>query len=42
MHYSIETSTSKYASRSTAEHMRSHHEYRRDDGVLFHPSNGEA
>ena len=31
-----------YASRSSASHMRWHHEYRREDGVLCHPSDGEA
>jgi len=27
-------------SRSTAEYMRWHHEHRRDDGILCHPSDG--
>jgi len=31
-----------YASRSTAEHMRWHYDNRCEDGVLCHPSDGEA
>uniref|UniRef100_A0A7C9AXR7 Uncharacterized protein n=1 Tax=Opuntia streptacantha TaxID=393608 RepID=A0A7C9AXR7_OPUST len=31
-----------YASHSSAPHMRWHHEYRREDGVLCHPSDGDA
>ena len=31
-----------YASRSTVEHMRWHYDNRREDGVLCHPSDGEA
>jgi hypothetical protein len=31
-----------YSSTATATHMRWHHENRREDGVLCHPSHGEA
>ena len=31
-----------YASRSSAEHMRWHYEHRREDDVLYHPSDGAA
>ena len=31
-----------YASETTARHMRWHHENRREEGVLCHPSDGEA